>query len=181
MRTSNSQRRTALLLGSLLLVQPLAITPRASETNSSPSQPIAPFELADQYETLHRLSFPRPTVMVLMVADHKGSEQIDGWIAQLKPRYGKRIEIEGVADVGKVPPFLRGLVRSKFRKVRPYPVMLDWTGQVAKGLAYEQGQVTLMVISRKGALLLRLSGPSNPTKLNQAFEIIDRALVNEQR
>lgn len=81
------------------------------------SEPVlASFELRDQYDIAHKISFPTTHITVMTVADKKGSEQIDGWIAPLKERFGGRIAIEGVADMSKVPGFLRSMVREKFKK-----------------------------------------------------------------
>src|SRR4051794_2114674 len=83
-------------------------------------------ELNDQYDAPHRLTFPTTNITVLTIADRKGSEQVDGWIAALKARYAGRINLRGIADVGGAPAFIRARIRKKFQEAREYPVMLDW-------------------------------------------------------
>ena len=58
----------------------------AGEAPKSPSHAPASIELRDQYDAQQRLTFPTPNVVVLTIADKKGSEQIDGWVAALKAR-----------------------------------------------------------------------------------------------
>jgi hypothetical protein len=57
----------------------------------------------------------------MTVADRKGSEQLEPWITKLSHRYGKQIDIDGVADVSMVPGPLREVIREMFRKRLAYP------------------------------------------------------------
>src|ERR1700683_1192160 len=102
-------------LRALLLLTTVFIASGAP-TNSVPV--LASFELRDQYDNPHNISFPATNVTLMTVADRKGSEQIDGWIAPVKERYGERIAIEGIADVSTVPRLLRSMVRKQFKKDR---------------------------------------------------------------
>jgi hypothetical protein len=162
-----------------LLLLGLLLSPgdaHSAETGVVPPRTAGAFELKDQYNAPHSISFPRTRVTVLTVADHKGSEQVGGWIASIRERYPADIDIAGVADVGKVPFFLRGTVQEKFKKRCAYPVMLDWSGRVAKSFGYEKGEASLLVIHRDGTVLMRFSGAANEERLRQVFETIDRAL-----
>ncbi len=148
----------------------------ARESVPSAMKVLAAFELRDQYGEVHSISFPRTKFMVLMVADHKGSDQIDGWIAPLKERYAGRVDINGVADMGKVPAFLRGMVESRFKKHRKYPVMLDWSGKVAAGLGCSPNQARICLVRPDGTVMVELSGPADPPGLELLFGSLDRAL-----
>ena len=57
--------------------------------------------LHDQYDAPQKLSFPTTNITVLTIADRKGSEKVDGWIAALKPRYAGRIDLRGLADISR--------------------------------------------------------------------------------
>jgi hypothetical protein len=158
----------ALLLGGTFCV--------GGEAQTSPAPALAPFELRDQYETPHRISFPAIHVTLMTVADRKGSGQIDGWIGPIKERYGDRIAIEGVADMSSVPAPLRSFVRERFKKSRAYPVMLDWDGPVVRSFGYHKDEANLFVIDRQGRIKFHVFGATNPVALRQVFAAIDLAL-----
>ena len=82
----------------------------ASEASKPPAQAPTSIELHDQYDLPQRLAFPSTNIVVLTIADRKGSEQIDGWVTALKSRCAGRFDIRGLADVGGVPGWLRGKV-----------------------------------------------------------------------
>lgn len=172
MRFSNLQ---PIALTALLLLAPVCTAP-ATPTNSQPV--LASFELRDQYNTAHTISFPATNVIVMTVADRKGSKQIDGWIAPLKQHYGGRIAISGVADMSKVPGFLRSTVREQFKERLKYPVMLDWDGRVARGFNYHEDAANVFVIDRDGRITGHFTGTPSEIDLSALFGAIDRALSN---
>jgi hypothetical protein len=166
-------RQVRLLLVGLMLA-PAAAT--GAETRAVPPRPAVAFELKDQFDVPHAMAFPRTRLTVLAVADRKGSEQVGGWIAPIRERYPADLDIVGLADLGKVPFFLRGTVQGRFRKDCAHPVMLDWSGQVAKRFGYEADAASLLILHRDGTVLLRFSGAANEERLRRVFETIDRAL-----
>lgn len=113
-------------------------------------------ELKDQFDSPQRLSFPTTNFTVLTIADHKGSEQIAGWVRPIKARYGAQVAIHGIADVAAVPGWLRSPVRRKFRQRQSYPVMLDWSGDTVKAFATAQDCVNVFVLDERGRILKRL-------------------------
>jgi len=149
-------------------------TAGSAPTNSVPV--VAAFELRDQYDALHRIAFPAANVTVLTVADRKGSEQIDGWIAPLKERYAERIAIMGIADMSQVPGLLRSMVKNRFSRRYPHPVMLDWEGLVARGFHYQQDKANLFVIDRDGRVTGHFTGATNEVVLRALFTGVDLAL-----
>ncbi len=158
----------------LLLLAAVCTAP-GTPTNSEPA--LAPFELRDQYDIRHKISFPATNVMVMTVADKKGSEQIDGWIAPLKERYGARIAIEGIADMSKVPGLLRSMVREQFKKRRTHPVMLDWDGPVSRGFNCHKDEANVFVIDRDGRITGHFTGATNEVALRELFVDVDRVLT----
>lgn len=159
---------TALLLWAAVCAAP------ATPTNSEPV--LAPFALRDQYDISHKISFPATNVTVMTVADKKGSEQIDGWIAPLQERYGARIAIEGIADVSKVPRLLRSMVREQFKKRCAYPVMLDWDGPASRGFNCHKDEANVFVIDRDGRITGHFTGATNEVALRALFVDVDLAL-----
>ncbi len=135
------------------------------------------FKLKDQYGTKHAYHFPLARVGILLIADYDGSRDLEAWIRPLYARYEKRIRLEGVAELSAVPGFMRGMVRGAFRKNVEYPVMLDWSGEVAKGYDYEKGKVNLFVLEHDGTICLKTIGPVTPRALQQVIDQIDHLLV----
>src|SRR3954469_2894852 len=123
-------KRNLCLFAAFIFLSLAGVSAHCAGTNSTPT--VAPFELTDQYGASHAISFPRTNLILLTVADQKGAADVNSWILPLKERYSSRIEIMGIADVHKVPPFLRGMVQGRFKKAWTYPIMLDWSGRIAE-------------------------------------------------
>lgn len=149
----------------------------AGQVPKTPAHAPASLELRDQYDAPQRLAFPSTIVVVLTIADKKGSEQIDGWVAALKSRYAGRIELRGLVDVGGVPGFLREKVRKKFQETRTYPVMMDWSGKVCAQFGFQPGLANVLVIARDGNILARVAGPTGDPVLKEVSSAIETALV----
>ncbi len=143
-----------------------------------PTNAPARIELNDQFEVPQTLSFPTTNLTLLTIADHKGSEQIAGWIAPVKQRYGTGVDIRGIADVSPVPRLLRGMIRRQFQKAQSYPVMLDWSGDVVKAFTYVPDKVNVLVIDGGGRIVIRLTGEVNATSLQELYDVLDRALAS---
>lgn len=140
------------------------------------SQRAAPIEftLTDQDGQTRVVDYPRDKVTVFIVADQKGSAEIAGWIKPLYARYENRIEISGIAALPGIPPMFQGLFRREFKKRLTYPVMLDWTGDVARSFGYEKERAQLFVIGKDGRVALRQTGAANERALASVFSEIDR-------
>lgn len=148
----------------------------AGEVQPFPTHAPGCIELHDQYDAPQKLSFPSTNVTVLAIADRKGSGQVDGWMAALKPRYAKRIDIRGIAHAGGAPGFLRGKIRKKFQETRTYSVMIDWSGSTCEQLSYRKEMANILVLDRDGAILGRFSGLANGPNVTEACALLDKAL-----
>jgi hypothetical protein len=115
---------------------------------------------------------------LLTIADKTGSEQVNGWIAPLKQRFGKRIDIRGLADVSTVPRPLRGTIWMGFQKFQTYPVMMDWSGEAVKAFTYVPAQANVLLLDARGQILNRVGGEANPKALEDLCVAVDRALVD---
>jgi hypothetical protein len=140
-----------------------------------------PFTLKDQYGAHHAYHFPLARVGILLIADYDGSPDLEAWIRPLYARYEKRVRLEGVAELSAVPGFMRGLVRTFFRKNVTYPVLLDWSGEVAEGYAYEKGQVNLFVLEYDGTICLKIIGAMTPRAFHRVTDQIDHLLAASTR
>ena len=135
------------------------------------------FELRDQYNQLISYRFPKSKPTILIFGDRKGSEQIEGWVKPIWAQYQDRVDQRGVAVLSAVPSFMRGIIRSMFKSRVKYPVLLDWTGEVAKSYHYQSGQANLILIDQQGQIVLRLSGGAGKDGLQQLYARIDRLLT----
>ncbi len=135
-------------------------------------------ELRDQYDAPQKLAFPTTNITVFTIADKKGSEQMDEWIAALKSRFAGRIDIHGLADVRGVPKFFQGRLRAKFRESRKYPVMMDWTGAVCIQLGYVAESANILILGVDGTILDRFTGAATPSTLEKASSALERALAS---
>ena len=160
----------ALLLGGALLAQNDPAAP-------GPPPRLETFTLSDQFERTHAVAFPRERPLLLTVADRKGAAQVHGWVAPMQERFGTRLDQAGVADVSKVPGFLRGRVRAEFREEYAHPVLLDWQGTVCRGVKAERGQVTVLLVSRTGEIVFRAGGAVAPDALERLSRAVEETLA----
>ena len=155
-----------------------------AKTDAGPATPLvthapACIELHDQFNTLQKLSFPTTNITLLTIADGRGSEQIPGWVKPVKQRFDERVDIRGIADMSCVPHLLRGLVRTQFRTVQSYPVMLDWTGDAVNAFAYQPGEADILVLNRDGKILYSARGKATERAVQNLCEVIEQALSAE--
>ena len=150
---------------------------RAGETPPHPTHAPASIELQDQYEAAQKLSFPTTNLTLLTIADKKGSEQVAGWMTALNPRFGTRIAIRGLADLGGAPGFVQGRIRRAFRESQKFPVMLDWSGKVCAQIGYQHGVANLLLIGRDGVIHARFTGVATTAAIAEAAATLEKALA----
>lgn len=134
------------------------------------------FALQDQHGRQHAYRLPSDKVSVLFFADHAGSSQLEPWIQPLYERYQESIAIYGVADLSTVPAFLQGVVALFIRGQVQYPVMLDWTGTIARAYTYTKGQAQVLLVNTAGDIVFAVTGPVNTQKLAGVLAQIDDLL-----
>lgn len=147
----------------------------------APVEKLTDFELADQNLKTRIYRFPKSKVTVMTVADHKGSGELAPWIQRLHDRYQKKIDIDGVADVSKIPKPLHAIFRAAFRKQLAYSVMLDWDGTVVKQFAYKKGVANFYVIDSDGRVLNQITGPISDAAEAKLTHEIDRAVTGTRQ
>lgn len=138
---------------------------------------VADFSLADQFDRVHRVNFPREKVTVLTIADRRGSAQVEGWVQPLAKRFGDSILQSGIADVSKVPGLLRGHVRKAFREKFSHPVMLDWQGTQSRALGCARGVVNVLLVAPDGQIVFRTAGEADAAGLERLEGEIEKALA----
>ncbi len=172
--------RVTLALFGAMLVSAMNSRAEAFTTPAATTNLICPgFELPDQFGTNHTVSFPRPNPTVLIVADRKGSEQIEAWVAALKGRYHGRLTLIGVADVGGAPSWVHGLIRSSFRKKYPYPILLDWSGRLPAGLHCQKDSANVFLLDPTGRILATERGEYGEEARRRLMERADLTVRTE--
>jgi hypothetical protein len=156
-----------LLIGFLIL-PPLTLGLKAER--------LPDFELRDQYGYLRAYRFPKSKVTVMTLADQRGSAQLEPWISHIFQRFGRRIDIDGIADLSSVPSPLRGAVRALFRSQLNYLVLMDWEGSVVKRFAPRKDAANIYVINRDGRIVSRAAGPIDSVVLADVYRSIDRTM-----
>lgn len=160
-------------------VQNTAAPAKNPEATTRPRQngpQIGDFALEDLQGERRRFQFPREKLLVLAIADQKGSEGMENWIKPLYDRYSSRIDIEGVAELSAVPGFARGIARGIISGLVKQPILLDWTGEVSQQLKAQKNITNLYVIDAQGQLIASSSGEATLEKLKEMVEAIDSAL-----
>lgn len=147
-----------------------------SIASAAPVQ-INDFDLVDQHHKTRSYRFPKSKITVMTVADHKGSEQLEPWISHVYERFGNKIDIDGVADLSRVPTPLRGMLRIAFRNQLGHSVMLDWDGSVVRQFDYEKGKANVYVLDARGRILKHFSGQAGPPALLELTQAVKSALA----
>lgn len=134
------------------------------------------FHLLDQFGDPKSCDYPKTRITVLVVADRKGCESIDGWIEPIKKQCGNRIDLLGLADLPDVPRFIRGMVVAKFKRRTAHAVGLDWNGEVSRALGAIKEEPNVFVMDMKGVQLLHVSGTVTDQTLSNVVHTIALAI-----
>lgn len=139
--------------------------------------PQAPaFTLENLQGETQQFSFPRTKVLIIAIADQKGSEDMENWIQPLYDRYTDSVDIHGVAELSAVPKFARGIARGIISGIVKQPIMLDWTGNVSSQFAAKSGVTNVYAINAQGQIIASGSGLASLDKLKAIAESVDNAL-----
>lgn len=136
------------------------------------------FTLQDQYEKTVSLRTYEGRAVVLIASDKECSSQNAAWKKAVRTKYGDSIAVQGLADVSSVPFFLKGKIRSDFKK-EAENILLDWKGEVFRSYGLTKGASNVILIDKDGMVRHRSSGPASPEAVQELFEKID-ALRHEQ-
>lgn len=146
---------------------------RAADAAAPPPVAAPQFELSDQFGRNHSFRFPRDKITVVTVSGRNGSDEVAPWTTAVGQRFGEAIFLQGIADVGGVPGFMRGVIRAMFRKEIKYPVLLDWSGAHSAAFQYDRQSVTVYVVDREGVIVHRAGGPATPEALGGVIRAVE--------
>ncbi len=133
------------------------------------------FSLPDQRDHLVTLSTFEGKVVILVASDKEGMKQNPAWRKGIVDRYGDRVVRQGVADVRKVPFFLKGSYKRDFQK-DPESIILDWKGDIFKTYGFAENVSNIVLIDKNGFIRYRHSGDADPGAIDELFREIDRVL-----
>ena len=125
---------------------------------------MAPAELNDQHGKPHGID---SDVQVLLFSrDMDGGAVIRGVLDE-DPEFLARNRAVYVSDVSGMPRFVLNAIAKPKMRGRPYPVLLDETGEVTAGLPNEKGKPT--VIWLEAGTVRRIAEPATPEDLRGLF------------
>ncbi len=161
------------MIFSLIGILMTALTTGAASTLINAKAPgFSLLDQRDQQVSLHKLE---GNVIVLIASDKDGTKQNPAWRKAITERYGKRIFIQGAADLRKVPFFLKASFKRDFQK-DPASIILDWNGEIFKAYGLAENVSNIILIDKKGFVQYLHSGSAEAGAVNDLFREIDRCL-----
>ncbi len=133
------------------------------------------FSLLDQNDHEINLRQLEGKVVVLIASDKDGSKQNPAWRKAITERYDGRVFLQGVADLRKVPFFLKAAFKRDFQK-EPHSIILDWKGEIFKAYGLAESVSNIVVIDKKGTVRYFHSGSAEAGAVEELFREIDRSL-----
>jgi predicted transcriptional regulator len=130
------------------------------------------FTLQDQYEKTVSLKQYEGRIVVLIASDKEGKAQNAAWFKAIRNEYADRIVVQGIADVSSVPFFLKGKIRSDFKKDVD-SILLDWKGEVFKAYGLTKGVSNVILVGNDGMVRHRTSGQASPDAVQELFKKIE--------
>lgn len=132
------------------------------------------FGLKDQNDKYVEVNFPSDRPVVLIFGDRKGAGQIDGWSQPIYKKYEGKVYVFGIASLGGVPSYARGLVRRLIKRQTSYSVLMDWGGKLASSVGYQKNKAMLVVVAKDGTILSTKYGAVTDTELDQVYAELDK-------
>jgi cytochrome oxidase Cu insertion factor (SCO1/SenC/PrrC family) len=133
------------------------------------------FSLKDQYGRTFNLRDLEGQIIVLIVSDKEGESQNHLWGKKIKDRYGNKIIIIGIADLRKVPFFMKGKIKEDFKKDEN-SILLDWNGEVFNAYGMTENVSNIILINKKGHIKHMYSGDATKDAVEHLFLKIDNLL-----
>lgn len=142
-----------------ILLSLLLAAPVAAEGPQVVPDRLEAFELADQHGAPHRVD---EAVRVLLLSrDMDGGAIVRGALGGKGERAGPWLAERGavyVADVSRMPAIVRSLFALPRLRGRPYPVLLDTSGEATAGLPSQEGRATLLWLDELRPVRVELVG-----------------------
>ena len=137
----------------------LAFGSVASAADSVQAQRCPNLNLEDQNARAQSIQFPRERPGFLVIAGRHGTGEIAKWVKPVRTTFGEAVDIFGLADVHGIPGIFRPAVRGMIKKGSEWPVLMDWTGETVGAIFSPGADIEVLVLSKAGQVLVRVSGP----------------------
>lgn len=153
-----------------ILILLLSVTEGGQSIIGSPAPD---FALQDQYDRPFTLRQYEGRVVVFLASDKEGSTQNQPWEKAISERYGNGVSVYGIADVRSVPFFLKGRIKSDFKKNKD-GILLDWKGDVFKAYGLAEKVSNVILIDKYGVVRYVYSGAATEKAVERLFSVIDK-------
>jgi cytochrome oxidase Cu insertion factor (SCO1/SenC/PrrC family) len=137
------------------------------------------FSLRDQFDRRYSLQSFSGQPFIMIASDKKGSWQNKQWIEGIRGRFRDKLPIVGVADVRKVPFFMKSSIRNDFKKDREI-ILLDWDGSLFTSYDLMQNAANVILIDGQGYVRHLQAGSASPESLERLFKEIDIRVNGKQ-
>jgi len=164
----------------LLIVTMFIVPLTAASAENAIGEKATAFTLQDQDDKTVSLKQYEGIAVILIASDKEGKVQNAAWTKAIRDKYADRVAIQGIADVSSVPFFLKGKIRSDFKKDAE-SILLDWNGEVFKTYGLTKGVSNVILIDKAGMIRHRASGNATPEAVQELSKKIDSSLSSFPR
>lgn len=149
----------------------LASVAEAGQLTGSKAPDFALFDQRDRQVTLRHLE---GKTVVLIASDDEGAKQNPGWKKAVEP-YRERVSVFGVADVRRVPFFLKNRFKREFRQDAA-TILLDWEGALFTSYGLEKSVSNVVVIDKNGVVRYLHAGGAEQAAVEAFCTELDKSL-----
>ncbi len=135
------------------------------------------FNLKDQFGKQWKLGDLTGQVTVLVVADTESGRAMGPWVDALKAKYGDKVRILGLLDLHSVPGIGRGIARSRIRRETKDPMMLDFSGKIARAYGVSSKVAGVFVIDKTSIVRAAVSAAYDQKGFATITSAVDKALA----
>jgi peroxiredoxin len=168
----NFRRETIMRIANLFLF--LVLMAGIAEGGQSAGSRAPDFSLLDQRDNQVSLNRLEGQVVVLIACDDEGTKQNPDWKKAIE-QYRNRANIFGVADVRKVPLFLKNKFKRDFQKDAS-TILLDWEGVIFTSYELAKEVANIVVIDKRGIIRYHYSGRAEPAAVEGLRAALDESL-----
>lgn len=129
------------------------------------SDRVETFTLMDHRNMVQKIEFPASRNTLIIAADRQSAVEAQVWGNILFNHLSASTNFVAVAELGGVPEFFAGVVRSSIKSKRPR--LLDWGNKFGKKWGFQDGHALVMLVDPSGKIITRVVGPYVESKLAQ--------------
>ncbi|MCH7960101.1 MAG: hypothetical protein IID08_08220 [Candidatus Hydrogenedentes bacterium] len=138
------------------------------------------FTLEDQFQKETTVDFSGDKPVVMMFLEGGGSKDAMAWGIKLAVSYGDKIENVRVIFLNSGPAARRpGFARAAIQKLTPFPMLIDFDGEVFKRYLCEEGMVNILLVAPNRLMKHRVTGPMNDENWAALAAAIDSLVETE--